>query len=101
MWARSKTELVRRLVVEGGGVNASETLAANEAIWSHYLRSRGRSWLDPLGLLGRSSVGREVSDANASRIAGFLSTIAAGPFAQLYDDKATAASGEGAAGLRT
>jgi hypothetical protein len=87
--------------VKGGGMNPTETLEANEAIWSHYLRSQTHSWLDPLGLLGRSSVGREVLDADASRIAGFLSAIAAGPFARLYNDKATAASGEGAAGLRT
>jgi hypothetical protein len=82
-------------------MNEAETLAANEAIWSHYLRSREHSRVDPLGLLGRSSVGREVLDANASRIAGFLSAVAAGTFARLYNDRAAAASGEGAAGLRT
>jgi hypothetical protein len=82
-------------------MNAAETLAANEAIWSHYLQSQKHSWVDPLGLLGRSSAGREVLDADAFGIAGFLSAIAAGPFEWLYDDKATAASGEGAAGLRT
>ena len=82
-------------------MNATETLAANEAIWSHYLRSQKRSWLDPLGLLGRSSVGREVLEADASRIAGFLSAIAEGPFVRLYDDKAKAAPGEGADGRRT
>jgi hypothetical protein len=42
-----------------------------------------------------------VAVASASRIAGFLSAIAAGPFAWLYNHKATAASGEGAAGLGT
>jgi hypothetical protein len=86
---------------KGGGMNAAETLAANEAIWSHYLRSQPHSWLDPLGLIGRSSVSGEVTEASASRIAGFLSAIAADPFERLYNDKATAASGEGAAGLRT
>jgi hypothetical protein len=80
-------------------MNEAETLAANEAIWSHYLRSHGHSWIDPLGLLGRSSVGRDVVDANASRIAGFLSAVATGPFAGLYDDKAAPASSDGAAGL--
>ena len=82
-------------------MNAEETLAANEAIWSQYFRSRNRSWLDPLGLFGRSSVGDEVADGNASRIAGFLHLTATGTFARLYDRKTTPASGEGAAGLRT
>jgi hypothetical protein len=80
-------------------MNDTETLAANEAIWSHYLRSHTRSWIDPLGLFGRSSAGREVLDANAAGIAGFLNAIAAGPFARLYDQRATAALGEGADGL--
>jgi hypothetical protein len=82
-------------------MNANDTLAANEAIWSHYLRSQGRSWLDPLGLLGRSWLSRDVVDTNAGRIAAFLDAIAAGTFARLYDEKAAPASGEGAAGLRT
>jgi hypothetical protein len=81
-------------------MNAAETLAANEAIWSQFLRSHANSWLDPLGLMGRSFVGDEVSEANASRIAGFLSAIAEGPLTRLYEDRATAASGDGANGLR-
>jgi hypothetical protein len=87
--------------MEGRAMNADDTLAANEAIWSHFLRSQDRSWLDPLGLLGRPSVSLEILDANAGRIAGLLSAIAAGPFARLYDEKAAPASGEGAAGLPT
>ena len=101
MRPRSRTGVMKRSDVEVGGMNSAETLAANEAIWSHYLRSQTHSWLDPLGLIRRSSVGGEVAEANASRIAGFLGAIATGPFARLYRDKATAAPGEGAAGLST
>ena len=82
-------------------MNAAETLAANEAIWSHYLRSQPRSWLDPLGLFSRSSVANDVAEANASRIAAFLDATTSGTIAWLYRDKEVAASAEGATLVHT
>jgi hypothetical protein len=51
-------------------------------------------------LFAGSSAGREALDANAASIAGILSTIAAGPFARLYDDRRNLAT-EDPAGLPT
>ena len=51
---------------------------ANADLWSHYLRDQWGRWLPPLGT-------PEIADGTAARVANFLTLVAAGPIAWLYN----------------
>ena len=67
---------------------------ANADLWSHYLRDQWGGWLRPLGT-------PEIADGTAARVANFLTLVAAGPIAWLYNsNEATYAPVERREGVR-
>ena len=67
---------------------AQETTIANTDIWSKYFQDQWGAMLDPFGLR-RSTPVAQVADGTAARVAGFLTLVAAGPIAWLFNDHAS------------
>jgi hypothetical protein len=61
-----------------------EPTVANADLWSKYFRDQWSRWLNPLGLEGPVA---EFADGTGARVANFLSLVAAGPIAFLYETK--------------
>ncbi len=57
---------------------------ANADLWTRYFQDEWSFWLNPLG----AGAGTPVAEGTAARVAGFLTLVAAGPIAWLYNSNA-------------
>ena len=66
-----------------------ESTIANADLWARYFRDEWSRWLS---ISPRSESLAPVADATAARVAGFLTLVAAGPIAWLYQANAPQAT---------
>ena len=59
-----------------------ESTTANADLWSRYFADQWGRWLNPLG---EPSPITEIAQGTGAQVAGFLSMLAAGPIAWLYN----------------
>ena len=59
-----------------------ESTTANADLWSRYFADQWGRWLNPLG---DPSPITEIAQGTGAQVAGFLSILAAGPIAWLYN----------------
>jgi hypothetical protein len=64
-----------------------EPTTANADLWSKYFQDEWGRWFQPLGGSTRTPVA-QVAEGTAARVASFLSLVAAGPIAWLYNTNA-------------
>ncbi len=60
---------------------------ANADLWSAYFQQQWRAFLNPFGVRAESPVA-QLADGAAARISGFLTLLAAGPIAWLFEANA-------------
>lgn len=65
-----------------------EPTIANADLWSKYFRDQWSAWLNPFGLQDANVT--QIADGTAARVASFLTLLAAGPIAWLYQANAPA-----------
>lgn len=63
-----------------------DSTVANADLWSRYFQNEWSRWLDPFGLA--TTAPNPLAEATAARVAGFLTLVAAGPIAWLYQSNA-------------
>jgi hypothetical protein len=61
-----------------------EATVANTDLWAKYFNDQWGRWLNPLGVPAASPVA-SIAAGTAAQVAGFLSLVAAGPIAWLYN----------------
>lgn len=76
----------RSVDVELEQVNTQDSTIANTDLWARYFQDQWSNWLNPLGVPAESPVA-QVAEGTAARVAGFLTLIASGPIAWLYNSK--------------
>ena len=59
-----------------------ESTTANADLWSRYFADQWGRWLNPLG---EPSPITEIAEGTGAQVAGFLTMLAAGPIAWLYN----------------
>ena len=62
-----------------------ESTSANADLWSRYFADQWGRWLNPLG---EPSPITEIAQGTGAQVAGFLTVLAAGPIAWLYNANA-------------
>lgn len=68
-------------------MTTQESTIANADLWSRYFQEEWKkSWLNPLG--APSPVSLQMAEGTAARVANFLTLVAAGPIAWLYNANA-------------
>jgi hypothetical protein len=72
-------------------VDQIESTAANADLWSRYFADQWGRWLNPLG---EPSPITEIAQGTGAQVAGFLSILAAGPIAWLYNANNADVAGE-------
>jgi hypothetical protein len=72
-------------------VKEHEPTVANADLWTHYFRKEWGRWLDPLNTQPEDSL-HQVAEGTAARVASFLTLVAAGPIAWLYNNNAPEAA---------
>lgn len=68
-------------------MNPQEATAANADLWTRYFQDQWSSFLNPFGVPAATPVSG-VAEGTAARVAGFLSLVAAGPIAWMYNANA-------------
>jgi len=63
-------------------VDQIESTTANADLWSRYFADQWGRWLNPLG---EPSPITEIAQGTGAQVAGFLTMLAAGPIAWLYN----------------
>jgi hypothetical protein len=61
-----------------------EATIANTDLWTKYFNDQWGRWLNPLGVPAASPMS-SIAAGTAAQVAGFLSLVAAGPIAWLYN----------------
>jgi hypothetical protein len=64
-------------------VEPHETTVANADIWAQYFHDEWSRWLTPFG--AKPAPVSQVAHGTAARVASFLTLVAAGPIAWLYN----------------
>ena len=68
-------------------MDQQETTIRNADLWTRYFADEWGRWLDPMGTSAPVS---EIAEGTGARVAGFLTLLAAGPIAWLYNANAAA-----------
>jgi hypothetical protein len=68
-------------------VNPQEATAANADLWTRYFRDQWSSFLNPFGVPAATPAS-EFAEGTAARVASFLTLVAAGPIAWMYNANA-------------
>ena len=66
---------------------AQDSTIANADLWSRYFQEQWSQWWSPLSGATPAPVA-EMADGTAARVANFLTLVAAGPIAWLYNSNA-------------
>jgi hypothetical protein len=72
-------------------VNAQEATANNADLWTRYLSDQWSIFLNPFGVPAQAPVS-EMAEGTAARVASFLTLVAAGPIAWMYNANAPSVS---------
>ena len=75
-------------------MDTQELTVRNTDLWSKYFQDQWSRMLNPFGVPVNSPV-TELAEGTAARVAGFLTIVAAGPIAWLYNSKAPEVADDG------
>lgn len=73
--------------MQTGIVNPPEATTANADLWTRYFQDQWSRFLNPLGGPAQDNVS-EIAEGTAARVASFLTLVAAGPIAWMYNANA-------------
>jgi len=71
------------MTLESTNPNPGESTIANADLWTRYFQNEWGRWMNPRS--GQPSPLAAVAESTAAQVAGFLTLVAAGPIAWLYN----------------
>jgi len=66
-------------------MSTQEATIRNTDLWTKYFQDEWSRWWNPLGAADGGAPVAQVAEGTAARVAGFLTLVAAGPIAWMYN----------------
>lgn len=79
--------------MQNAAANAPEATSANADLWTHYFHNQWSRFLNPFGAPTGSNVS-DIAEGTAAQVASFLTLVAAGPIAWMYNTNAPSVTEE-------